>query len=304
MEGNKYLISIVGPTAIGKTEMAIRVAKELDTEILSADSRQFYKEMAIGTAKPHPEELSAVKHHFIDSISITEKFTVGDFETESLALLQKLFEKKKTVVLVGGSGLYINAVINGLDDLPKGDPAIRKSLNQKFEDDGISPLQNQLRELDPDYFAEVDINNPQRLIRALEVCLTTGQAFSSFRSGIKKNRDFIPVKIGLNTGRSELYERINSRVDKMIAEGLVEEVESLLPYKNENALQTVGYSEIFEYLGDKSSLDEAIDRIKQNTRRFAKRQLTWFRKDQEIQWFEPADFSQISNYIKQRVSGE
>jgi tRNA dimethylallyltransferase len=301
---SKYLFVIAGPTAIGKTDLAIRIANQYDTEIISADSRQFYREISIGTAKPSPEELSAVHHHFINSHSVTEEFNVGDFEAAALSVLDNIYKRKNIAVLAGGSGLYINAVTNGFDDLPKGDPAIRQNLNQTFKEEGISPLQHQLKQLDPVYFQAVDINNPQRIIRALEVCLSTGSPFSSFREGTKKERYFKIIKIGLNTDREKLYERINFRVDQMIKSGLVDEVRGMLKYKNFNALKTVGYSEIFEYLEEKISLEEAIEMIKQNTRRFAKRQLTWFRKDKDINWYDPADASDILKFLDQQITTE
>ena len=298
---DKFLIVIVGPTAIGKTELAIRIAEEFNTDILSADSRQFYREMSIGTAKPSPEELSAVKHLFINSHSITEKFNVGDFEQQAIATLGDLYQTKNAAVMVGGSGLYISAVTNGLDDLPKENSLLREQLNQLVKEKGLGPLQDQLKHVDPIYFQSVDINNPQRIIRALEVSLSSGRPFSSFRHNLKKSRPFEIIKIVLNTDRAKLYERINLRVDDMISKGLVEEVRSLVSYRHLNALQTVGYSEILDYLEGKTSLDEAIEKVKQNTRRFAKRQLTWFRKDSDINWFEPVDTQSILSFLKGKL---
>lgn len=297
----KNLISIVGPTAIGKTALAIQVAQHFGTEIISADSRQFFKEMAIGTAKPDAEELAAAKHHFIDSHSITQLFSTGDFEVEGLKKLEEIFEKHDTAVMVGGSGLYVNALLNGLDEMPDIDLSIREKLNKQFEAEGIAAIQSQLAALDPEYFAKVDQQNPQRMIRGLEVFLSTGQKLSSMLSATKKERPFNIIKIGLNTDRAVLYDRINKRVDKMIADGLVEEVKSLTPFKQYNALNTVGYSEIFDYFDGKLSLDEAIAAIKQNTRRFAKRQLTWFRRDDEINWFEPEEKVHIIDLINERL---
>ena len=294
---DKTLIVIAGPTAIGKTELAIKIAQHLQTEIISADSRQFYREMEIGTAKPSIEELRAAKHHFINSLSITDEFSVGDFETTALATLDKIFERNNFAVLVGGSGLFIKAVTDGFDTLPSSEASVRKELNFLFETEGIAPLQKKLNELDPEYYAEVDLNNPQRIIRALEVTMTSGKPFSSFRSRQPKVRPFNSIKVGLNIDRPVLYTRINLRVDKMIASGLVNEVESLIPYRELNPLNTVGYSEIFEYLDGEVSLDQAIENIKQNTRRFAKRQLTWFRKDPGIKWFEPTQTDEIFSYV-------
>jgi tRNA dimethylallyltransferase len=285
----KTLIVIVGPTAIGKTALAVQIAQKFQTEIISADSRQFYIETEIGTAKPSSVELAAAKHHFINSHHITENFTVGDFETQSLAKLNEIFEKNDFAVLVGGSGLYINAVCNGFDDLPRASAELRAQLNQDFLDEGIEPLQRRLQELDPLYFKEVDLHNPQRIIRALEVCISTGIPFSTYRTRSQKTRAFFCVKIGLNTNRGQLYDRINKRVDQMIAMGLEDEAKNLMPYRHLNALNTVGYSELFDYFDGKITRNEAIEKIKQNTRRFAKRQLTWVRKDLEINWFEPSE---------------
>ncbi len=297
----KNLIAVVGPTAIGKTDLAIKLAQHFQTEIISADSRQFYREMSIGTAKPSVAELSAAKHHFINSHSVTEDYTVGDFEQDALVLLTGLFQKHDFVVLAGGSGLFVKAVTEGFDDLPKAAPGLRDELNGRLLREGLKPLQEQLKSLDPVYYAEVDTNNPQRIIRALEVCLTTGKPFSSFRRQQSRQRDFNVIKIGLNADRPLLYERINSRVDNMIGEGLVNEVKSLLPFRNRNALNTVGYSEIFSYFDNKISLAEAIEQIKQNTRRFAKRQLTWFRRDEEIEWFKPEAVAEIIAYIEKKA---
>lgn len=293
----KTLIVIVGPTAIGKTAAAIHFAKKLNTVILSADSRQFYREMAIGTAKPTAKELSQAKHYFIDSHSITENFTAHDFEQKALALLDSLFKIHDVVIMVGGSGLFIRAITDGFDDIPDADPQIRERLNKEFERSGIEPLQAKLKVCDPDYFATVDINNPQRIIRALEVFESTGQPFSSFRTSARSERPFNILEIGLDMPREQLYERINQRVDLMIDEGLVDEVKGLLPYRYVNALNTVGYTEIFDHLDGKIDLQTAIDTIKQNTRRFAKRQLTWFRKDKAIHWF-TADGSLYENLDK------
>jgi tRNA dimethylallyltransferase len=283
----KELIVIAGPTAVGKTTVAIKLAQQFKTEIISADSRQFYREMSIGTAKPSAEELSQAKHHFIDSHSVTETFNVGDFEKQSLQLLNELFKTHDKVIMAGGSGLFIQAVTQGFDELPVADAAIRNGLNQELSEKGIQFLQGKLKESDPVYYEQVDLNNPQRLIRALEVFQTTGKPFSSYRKATINKRPFHIIKIGLNLPRDILYQRINQRVDVMIDQGLVEEVRSLLPCRHLNALNTVGYSELFDYLDGKTDLNTAIELIKQNTRRFAKRQLTWFRKDKEIKWYDP-----------------
>jgi len=297
----KTLISVVGPTAIGKTAMAIQLAQHFHTEIISSDSRQFFKEMEIGTAKPSPQELAAAKHHFIDSHSVAKLFSTGDFEQEALKTLEEIFSKNDVAIMVGGSGLYVNALLNGLDEMPEIDLAIREELNKKFEIEGLAAIQLQLAALDPEYFAKVDQNNPQRMIRGLEVFLSTGKKLSSMLSATKKVRPFKVIKLGLNTDRAVLYDRINRRVDLMIENGLVEEVKSLIPYRSYNALNTVGYSEIFDYLDGKTSLADAISAIKQNTRRFAKRQLTWFRRDDEITWFEPNELKKIITYIEDKI---
>lgn len=298
----KTLISVVGPTAIGKTALAIQLAQHFGTEIISADSRQFFREMAIGTAKPSAAELAAAKHHFIDSHSVSQLFSTGDFEADGLKKLDEIFRKHDVAIMVGGSGLYVNALINGLDDMPDIDLSIREKLNKQFEEEGLSIIQNQLAELDPEYFAKVDQQNPQRMIRGLEVYLSTGQKLSSMLSATKKERPFSIIKIGLNTDRAVLYDRINRRVDQMMADGLVEEVKLLIPFKKYNALNTVGYSELFDYLDGKIALEDAVAAIKQNTRRFAKRQLTWFRRDEEVNWFEPDQSKQIIDFVENKIT--
>jgi len=295
------LVCIVGPTAIGKTDVAIALAQQFSTEIVSADSRQFFKEMSIGTAKPSPEELAAVPHHFINSHSITEPFSVGDFEKSGLNLLEKLFKKHPIVFLVGGSGLYVQAITHGFDNLPPAPPELRAELNKQLTEEGIERLQKRLESLDPTYYAEVDSSNPQRLIRALEVCIGTGKPFSAYHTHTATERPYVVLTIGLNTERSRLYDRINKRVDTMMELGLQAEVEKLLPYRELNALKTVGYQELFDYLEGKKSLEKAVEEIKQNTRHFAKRQLTWFRKNTETYWFEPQQLSEISALISKKL---
>ncbi len=296
------LLTIIGPTAVGKTELAIQLAQHFDSEIISADSRQFYREMSIGTAKPTKKELNAAVHHFIDSHSVAQDFSVGDFEKQGIELLIELFKRKNVAILVGGSGLYINAITQGFDALPKASQEVRDQLNRRFETEGLEVLQHQLSELDPDYFSSVDTQNPQRLIRALEVCLSTGKTFSELRTKSIKQRPFDIVKIGLNMDRQKLYDRINQRVDLMMDAGLLEEVRTLLPYRDKNALRTVGYQELYDYLDGKCSLEQAVEKIKQNTRNFAKRQLTWFRRDTEITWFEPQQTSLIIETIEQKMA--
>jgi tRNA dimethylallyltransferase len=294
---SKTLIIIAGPTAIGKTSLAISLAKHFKTEIISADSRQFYREMNIGTAKPSEVELKEVKHHLINSHSILDQFNAGDFEKESIELINKLFLDHDQVIMAGGSGLFINAVSHGFDQLPIASEEIRTYFNTILEEKGIKFLQDRLKKIDPVYYNEVDIFNPQRVIRALEVFESSGKTFSSLRTNIKKQRPFNIVKIGLNTDRHILYERINRRVDQMIKEGLIEEVDGLKSYRHLNPLNTVGYSEILNYLDGKSNREEAIEKIKQNTRRFAKRQITWFKKSEDIKWYKPDELEPIIQYL-------
>jgi len=282
---SKHLIAIVGPTAIGKTSLSIALAKHFNTAIISCDSRQVYKEMSIGTAVPTNEELAAVKHYFIQTKSIFEPFNVGQFEREALETLNTLFKTKDVVIMVGGSGLYADAVINGLDYFPEVDPNIRIQLKKELENDGLYALQLKLKQLDKESYKSIEIQNPQRLCRALEICMGTGKPYSSFKNKVKKERAFKTTLIGLETTRETLYERINKRVDIMFDTGLLEEATNLYAHKDLNALQTVGYQEIFNYLDNLYSLDIAINTIKRNTRHFAKRQITWFKKNKHITWF-------------------
>lgn len=284
---SKLLLSIVGPTAIGKTKLAILLAQRYGTEILSADSRQFFKEMTVGTAVPDLEELSAAKHHFIQHKSITELYSVGDFEKEAIKLLDELFTEDSIVIIVGGSGLYIDAVNKGLDEFPKVAPHIRAQLNQELKDDGIVSLKQKLQLLDSKYYNKVDVNNPHRLVRALEICIGTGKPYSSFLSKPRKERNFKTLSVGLNSDRQLVYDTINRRVDVMMEKGLLEEVRSLQQYKDLNALQTVGYKELFAYLDGTWNLPTAISEIKKNTRRFAKRQVTWFKRNPNTLWIDP-----------------
>tara|TARA_R110002049_G_scaffold30496_5_gene104433 strand:+ start:3276 stop:4193 length:918 start_codon:yes stop_codon:yes gene_type:complete len=295
------LVCIVGATAIGKTSLAIKIANAFSTEILSADSRQFFKEMKIGTAVPSSEELAAAKHHFIQSKSIFENYSVGDFEREALLKLEQLFQTHSIVVMVGGSGLYVDAVVKGLDNFPKIPSEVRKNLNKEIELEGIESLQKELEAVDPKYFQKVDIDNPHRIIRALEVFRSTGKPYSSFLKKNDTTRNFDTVYIALTAERATIYDRINKRVDIMLEEGLLDEAKKLYPNKDLNALQTVGYRELFQYLEGTISLAEAIEEIKKNTRRFAKRQGTWFRKNPEIKWFEyDTDPAEIITYINEK----
>lgn len=293
------LISIVGPTAIGKTALSIQLAQHFNAEIISADSRQFYKEMTIGTAVPSEDELEAVKHHFIQHKSISETYNVGDFERDAISKLKVLHKTNSVAIMVGGSGLYVKAVEKGLDYFPEVDTTVRQQLNDRYENEGLTPLQDQLKTLDSKAFHTIAIDNPKRVIRALEICIGTDKPYSSFLTNPEKNRDFKTITIGLDAERPLIYERINQRVDLMVANGLLEEVKSLIPYKDLNALNTVGYKELFEYYDGNSTFEFAISEIKKNTRRFAKRQLTWFRKDPSINWFDcTSDTQDIINFIE------
>lgn len=297
----KNLIVIIGPTAIGKTSVGVNLADYFNTDIISADSRQFFKELDIGTAKPTYDEMKGIKHHFISNITLFEQFNAYQFEIEVIRLLDKLFRKHDIVLMVGGSGLYVDAVCYGIDDLPDADKEIRDSLIKKFKNEGIEFLQEKLRELDPEYYSEVDIENPKRIMRALEVSIMTGRPYSSFRKKTPKTRNFNVIKIGLNTNRELLFERINNRVEEMMNKGLLEEVKQLEKYKTYNALNTVGYKELFNYLDREYSLEEAVEKIKTNSRRYAKRQLTWFKKDKDVVWFDPMKFGEIIEFIEKAI---
>lgn len=283
---SKYLITIVGPTAIGKTSLSINLAQHFDCEIISCDSRQFFKEMYIGTAVPTDKELAASKHHFIQNKSIFENYTVGDFEKEAIAKLDELFLNNDYAILVGGSGLYVDAVLKGFDEFPEINASVREKVTSNYEKLGIEYLQNELQKRDPNYFELVAKDNPQRMMRALEVCIGSGKPYSSFLNKNNKTRNFIPILIGLEAERNVIYNRINQRVDIMMNEGLLAEAKKLFLYKKLNALQTVGYRELFSYFENKSSFEFAIEEIKKNTRRFAKRQLTWFKRSSETKWFD------------------
>ncbi len=295
------LICVVGATAIGKTSLAIKLAQAFSTEIISADSRQFFREMSIGTAVPSKEELNVATHHFIQNKSIFEDYSVGDFERDAIALLNILFKKNKVIIMVGGSGLYVDAVVNGLDNFPEVAPEIREQLNFELKEMGLEPLQNELKKVDPTYYEKVDIQNPHRVIRALEIYRATGKPYSLFLKKETINRDFDSLFIGLTADREQIYKRINFRVDQMIEAGLIEEAKSLHSHKERNALQTVGYRELFEYFEGKISKEDAILEIKKNTRRFAKRQETWFKKNENIHWFNyDTEASTIIKFIKEK----
>jgi tRNA dimethylallyltransferase len=291
----KTLLCILGPTAVGKTALAIRLAQRLNTEILSADSRQFYKEISIGTAKPNDEELAAVPHHFINNISIAETYNAGDFERDAIARLQELFQHHDTVIAVGGSGLYVKALIEGLDDMPKADEKLRDELNQLFADKGIEVLQERLVNLDPGLYSQTEIKNPQRVMRAIEIAEARKNGFVPAFS--KQPRNFRTISVVLDLPREDLYNNINKRVELMMEAGLEEEVQSMIPFRDTYALQTVGYTELFDYFDGKHSLEKAVELIQQHTRNFAKRQLTWFRKEAPDHWFTPADDEKILDLL-------
>ena len=295
---SKTLIVVVGPTAIGKTSLGIQLAKYFKTEIISADSRQFFKEMNIGTAVPNSEELVAVPHHFIQHISIEQKYSVGDFEKDALLKINKLFKTNEYVLMVGGSGLYVDAVCNGLDNFPPINPNIKVEVEKIYNEKGLEALTEILQEKDPVHYATIELQNPHRVIRAVEVCLSSGRPYSSFLRKEKIRRSFNVIKIGLEADRQIIYDRINHRVDIMFENGLLEEARKVYPKRQLNALNTVGYKELFHYFDGKWNLDFAISEIKKNTRRFAKRQLTWYRKDDTINWF---DFTEKVSKIVQFI---
>lgn len=292
---NKYLITIMGPTASGKTSLSLELAKSYQTEIISADSRQFYKGMDIGTAKPTTKEMGGVKHHFIDILEPNNMYSAGQFEKDALKVLDEIYKTNDVAIMVGGSGLYINAVLFGIDPFPEIPTSIRKKVLNDYKEKGIEHLRNELRKLDPKYYVDVDLDNPRRLMRALEVCYATGQPYSDFTNTEAKERNFKSIKIAYHWDRETLYARINERVDEMIENGLIAECQKLLPYKNEYALDTIGYREVFDFLDGKTDKEKMIKLIKQNSRRYAKRQITWFKKDKEIQWFSPA--ANIEDFI-------
>ena len=300
---NNQLVTIIGPTAIGKTGLAIKIAEFYKTEIVSADSRQFYRELNIGTAKPSSSELSKIKHHLINNKSIHEQYNINDFEKDAIESINSIFKKNKVAVLVGGSGLFINSVLYGLDEIPAIDENIRNSLYSDMDSLGIKVLQEKLKLLDPNSYDNIDIDNPRRLIRALEVTIGSGKPYSSFLKKTKKNRNFNVITIGLNQDRAELYEKINTRVDNMIKGGLIDEVKGLYELKNLKTLNTIGYSEVFKYIDEIYSKDECINEIKKNTRRYAKRQLTWFKSIENVKWVSPNyDLKDVLNHIEHLIN--
>lgn len=298
---NKNLIIILGPTGIGKTDLSLEIAEKYNTEIISSDSRQIYKNMPIGTAAPDESQLKRVKHHFVGIMSPDTYYSAAQFETDVINLLQELFIRHDNVIMTGGSMMYIDAVCKGIDDIPTIDAETRSILIERYQKEGLDNLCAELKLLDPEYYSIADIKNPKRVIHALEVCYMTGKTYTSFRKREKKERPFNIIKVGLRREREELYDRINKRVDMMIGQGLIEEVKRLTEYKKLNALNTVGYKEIFKYLDGEYSLDFAIEKIKQNTRIYSRKQMTWFKKDPETEWFHPDEKEKIFEYLDSKI---
>lgn len=293
----KTLIVIVGPTGVGKTSLCLDIAERLNTVIINADSRQVFKEIPIGTAAPTDDEQKRVKHFFVGTLSINDYYNASMFENDVIGLLDKLFLKKDNVIMSGGSMMYVDAVCNGIDDIPSVDEKIRRQVIYMYETQGFEVIKSELKKLDPEYFDVVDKNNPKRVIHALEICLSTGKTYTSFRTYKKKERPFRIIKIGLYRERAELYSRIDRRVDEMIAQGLVEEARAMYPHRTLNSLNTVGYKELFDYFDDKCTLEDAVFKIKCNTHKYCRKQLTWFKRDKDIRWFSPENVEEIINYI-------
>ena len=299
MSSAKTLIVITGPTAVGKTALCLDIAQHFGIPIINADSRQIYKELKIGTASPTIEQMRRVPHYFVGSLSLHDYYSASLFEQQVLEILQREFEHSDYALLTGGSMMYIDAVCNGIDDIPTVDDATREALKARLSSEGLEPLVEELRRLDPEYYEIVDKQNPRRVVHGLEICLMTGKTYTSFRKREKKERPFRIVKIGLNRDREELYNRINQRVDQMMTDGLLDEAQRLYPMRHMNALNTVGYKEMFAYIDGTWTLEEAVERIKGNTRRYARKQLTWYKKDEQIRWFHPDEIEQIYSYISQ-----
>src|ERR1035437_76498 len=304
MNTEPTLLVLLGPTGVGKTDISLQLAEYFDCPIISSDSRQFYRELKIGTAAPSPGHLARVKHYFIGTHSIHDEYNAGQYELDTIQLLDELFQKHKFVLLVGGSMMYIDAVCKGMDDIPGVDIETRAFWQKEFAEKGLEFIQNELKRVDPVHYQQVDIQNPKRIIHALEICSISGKPYSEFRTGKRKDRNFKILKIGLNRPRPELYERINSRVDEMMEEGLLNEAKEFYPFKNLNTLNTVGYKELYEYLDGNCTLDFAVNMIKQDSRRYAKRQMTWFNRDKEIHWFEPTDEDEVIGFVNNKITSK
>ncbi len=298
----KSLIVLLGPTGVGKTELSLRIAEHFNTSIISSDSRQLYKELPIGTAAPTKEQLRRVKHYMVGILSLTDYYSASNFEKDVITLLDQLYQTTPTVVMSGGSMMYIDAVCRGIDDIPTVTPEIRDALYRQFEEEGLAPILEELQQKDPVHFEEVDRNNHKRVIHAVEICRMTGKPYSSFRTNRKKERPFQIIKVGLRRDREELYERINQRVDQMMEEGLLEEARSVYPFREYNSLNTVGYKELFHYLDGTWSLPFAVEKIKRNSRVYARKQMTWFKRDPEITWFHPDDLGPILSFLDERIT--
>ena len=295
------LIVLIGPTGVGKTDLSLRLAEHFQTCIVSADSRQLYADLKIGTAAPTPEQLQRVQHHFVGTLKLTDYYSAAQYEVEVLKLLETLFAKQDTVLLTGGSMMYIDAICKGIDDIPTVDTETRQLMLQRYESEGLERLCAELKLLDPEYYKIVDLKNPKRVIHALEICYMTGKTYTSFRTCLKKERPFRIIKIGLTRDREELYDRINRRVDQMMEEGLLEEAQQVYPYRALNSLNTVGYKEVFKYIDGEWTLPFAIDKIKQNSRIYSRKQMTWFKRDKEIHWFHPEEETKILEYLNATI---
>ena len=301
MDNKKTLIVLIGPTGVGKTDLSIKIAEKYGSPIISADSRQLYSDLKIGTAAPTEEYLKRVKHYFVGTLKLTDYYSAAQYESEVISLLEELFKSNNTILLTGGSMMYIDAICKGIDDIPTVDSETRQMMMEKYEKEGLDRLCAELKLLDPEYYSTVDLKNPKRVIHALEICYMTGKTYTSFRTGNKKQRPFDIIKIGLCRDREELYERINKRVDIMIKEGLVDEVKSVYEYRNLNSLNTVGYKEIIQYLEGKCTLEFAIEKIKQNSRIYSRKQITWFKRDNDITWFHPDKEEEIMEFIESKL---
>ncbi|MCR8894436.1 tRNA (adenosine(37)-N6)-dimethylallyltransferase MiaA [Bacteroides sp. ET336] len=301
MDNKKTLIVLIGPTGVGKTDLSIKIAEKYGSPIISADSRQLYSDLKIGTAAPTEEYLKRVKHYFVGTLKLTDYYSAAQYESEVISLLEELFKSNNTILLTGGSMMYIDAICKGIDDIPTVDSETRQMMMEKYEKEGLDRLCAELKLLDPEYYSTVDLKNPKRVIHALEICYMTGKTYTSFRTGNKKQRPFDIIKIGLCRDREELYERINKRVDIMIKEGLVDEVKSVYEYRNLNSLNTVGYKEIIQYLEGKCTLEFAIEKIKQNSRIYSRKQMTWFKRDNDITWFHPDKEEEIMEFIESKL---